>query len=50
METLPIWYEGTKECIEANLHQLKEGFIDKEKASRQIMAHIKTLIEIQTKK
>ena len=50
MEQELTWWEGTKQCVEANLHQLKLGVIDSQKARNQIMAHIKTLIKIESEK
>lgn len=43
------WYEGTKSCVDANIHQLSVGVIDEQKCRELIMNHIETLVEIQVK-
>ena len=43
----PAWFKGTEQCVEANLHELLLGVIDKPKALKQIMAHIQTMTEVE---
>lgn len=45
-EQKPTWYNGTRCCIDANLHEMNIGRIDKEKALNQIMAHIQTITKV----
>lgn len=47
MKEEPKWYRGTEQCVEANLHQLELGVIDKQTALKYIMAHVMTLLETE---
>lgn len=46
----PTWYNGTKQCIEVNIHQMKIGLINPLQTSNRIMAHIQTLLEVEKRK
>ncbi len=46
----PNWYAGTRQCIEANTSQLESNTIARWQANQYIIAHIKTLLEVELNK
>ena len=46
----PKWYNGTEQCIETNIHQMKIGLINSLQTSNRIIAHIQTLLEVEKRK